>query len=381
MPLASACSMYPPDVFVEQEPLAAETPRGVRHLTYLRWVGYRSRLTTADRQPPTALRLAKGDLLAGRVAPESSPPNAGARRPQPVSVASSTATSGSRTPAMSFPSASVFGTKAGYGEPAKPVGGIGQDAIVKQGPVVEQIAGGHEPGVGRTGDVGETDTVIPMMMTTITIVTMPAIVVRLSLWQRGDERTVVRGAARGSPAVSAATPARRAPPAAPAIRDWPPAGSWAAGGCRARSARSPALCGRLEQVEPDVPRIPEIVPARVGVQERSGLHPILVRRVRLEDLGTGVTGPAPAEARPVFPVIGSNRTWFANGNCTFRIPAPDVLAVGTAGLGEAIVEEASAAPADPVEHPVENALAPSASLKPIFRKSCRKRQGCEKQKE
>ena len=38
------------------------------------------------------------------------------------------------------------------------------------------------------------------------------------------------------------------------------------------------------------------------------------------------------------------------GELALGIPAPDVLAVGSAGLGEPIVEEASAAPADPVEH-------------------------------
>ena len=60
----------------------------------------------------------------------------------------------------------------------------------------------------------------------------------------------------------------------------------------------------------------------------------------------------------VFPVIGIEEDLVREGELALGIPAPDVLPVGSAGLGEPIVEEASAAPADPVEDPVEDALAP-----------------------
>ena len=69
---------------------------------------------------------------------------------------------------------------------------------------------------------------------------MTAIVVLISPVAARRRASRSRAAAHDSQAVSSPRrPTRRAPPAAPASRGWPPPGSWAAGRFRARSARSP----------------------------------------------------------------------------------------------------------------------------------------------
>src|SRR5262249_30284770 len=111
-----------------------------------------------------------------------------------------------------------------------------------------------------------------------------------------------------------------------------------------------------EQVEPDVLGILEVIPEGVRVQERAALDPVLVLRVHLEDFGAGVRGQGATEETVGLASDRIEGDLVGERELALRIPATDMLAVGSAGLRKAIIEDASAGSADPVQHPVEDRL-------------------------
>ena len=97
----------------------------------------------------------------------------------------------------------------------------------------------------------------------------------------------------------------------------------------------------------------------VAVQLKYGhsLGPIFIFGVHLEDVGTGFRVKAPAK-----PSIGFSRHRIGDDlvgerELIFRIPARNMLAMGSSRLRESIVHENAVAATNPVEHAVENAVA------------------------
>ena len=167
-------------------------------------------------------------------------------------------------PAMSLPSASVRGTKAGYGEPRRMAGGSSGSPD-------------RTTARSRTGRRWSSDRCMSPLgyvgnPTRFCGARTPASRRAVAALGSGGglplgDPLVQRHQKRPQGAVGNERVPRLLTDAGPAQRD-------------VRQAR--------EQVEPDVPGIAKIVPERVRVQERSALHPVLVRGVRLEDLGTRV---------------------------------------------------------------------------------------------
>ena len=101
-----------------------ETLRRAREALHVPRVGrvaLRQRAPRVAGREPVGLRVQEGDLLSGCVAQIVAGERRGPQRPAGV-VAVGTVTAGSRMPATSLPSASVFGTSTVYGVPSA-VGG------------------------------------------------------------------------------------------------------------------------------------------------------------------------------------------------------------------------------------------------------------------
>ena len=137
--------------------------------------------------------------------------------------------------------------------------------------------------------------------------------------------------------------------------------SGSAGRCPVR-AGPPPPCGRLDmQVVAHVRRIGQIVAFAVELEHETGLGPVFVLRVHLEDLRAGVAVRAAASRPSVLPVTGSLMRLVGKRELVFGVPARDVLAMRPPRLREAVVHEDPAAAADPVQHAVEGRAAPAGS--------------------
>ena len=83
-----------------------------------------------------------------------------------------------------------------------------------------------------------------------------------------------------------------------------------------------------EVIQPHVRRVDvEIAPARVGVQQRPTLHPILVAGIRFDDLGARVRQRAAHDASVDVVRHRIERQLPREREQPFRRPAPDVLAM------------------------------------------------------
>src|SRR5262245_37832049 len=95
----------------------------------------------------------------------------------------------------------------------------------------------------------------------------------------------------------------------------------------------------------------------VRMQDRHRLGPVLVLGIDFENLGTGTSLQTSPKASIRLSRDRIEQHLIGERELILRIPAADVLAVGSCWLGETIVHEDTAGAADPVQHSIEDTTA------------------------